>query len=733
MPAAALEPAEEAEPESAEVVEPWSGTYPYPEEILSLPSEEYRETPSEEEPTGLFPKEAAPARPPEAAAEREYAHAEPPSTEEVVIGQYMEAAPSGAYYEEDAAEPLQPVPSSARVLNANFTHLPEMQKLKSLEGLVAGEDCCLLVEIGPPWKRGESITTGKIDLTEVLSGEDDYVIQAVFVSEDFEPRLTAAYIWVPAHGGRTYPFVNGQKAEAPGPVVFHLKAPRLPENRAVMTVHGRLCLYYKSYLLQSAVVSVGIVQDAAHVFRVANEIRVDFVLTGNFQEVRKRFNNRRIYFDPHDRTGKPVTLNLTLNDDGYGQHRILAKHHLDEQTEIGLPPAWKKYDPIAGIDILAQFRTDLLTCYAPFDPAKFRNKREKFISDLTSLAIIGSKLYAAAFSDLTIPDGTDAWDWEEKLLQSISEATVIQVSRTGPATYVFPWAMVYEYPLEEGLPATFESCKTLWNEWDENALRTKEPELKCPYQSEHLEKMRLAKEAGKTISIICPYAFWGYKHVIEQPLSAVDQLSSAPERVSTGGEFRLSVGITHDLHQPDSHFQALKASIPQAHLDPQVPADDREKVRQMLRAPKVVYFLCHGEKDNGQTYISIGEHDADPMHRVTPSQLKQWKRSSVNKSAWQQTHPLIFINGCGTADLRPGLAFDLVSAFAELEASGVIGTEVSIQTTTAYPAALQILQRLAAGGKLCPTIREVRWDLLNHGDLLGLAYTPYGLAELHIE
>ena len=610
-----------------------------------------------------------------------------------------------------------------------------MRKLRQKEGLVEGEECCLLVEIGPRWKRGESITRGAMDLTQVLAGEDDYVLQTVFISDDFEPKMTSAEIWVPANGGRTYPYANGEKSQKPGPVALLLKAPDLPKRtrKTSITVHGRLCLYYKSYLLQSAVVSMGIVRDADVQLETRNEIKVDFVLSGDFHEVRKRFENRRIHFDESDKVGKPVTLNLTLNDDGYGQHRILAKHHLDDQKEIGLPPAWKKYDPIAAVDILAQFRSELLTCYEEFDPRKFENKRAKFIADMTSLAIIGSKLYSTAFNDLTLPGGEDEWDWEEKFQQSISDATVIQVSRTGPATYVFPWAMVYEYPLEEGMRKTYESCRTLWEEWDENAVRTKKAGMQCPHQGEHLDKLRRPKGADKPVSIICPYAFWGYKHIIEQPLSAVDQLSSAPQHVETNGRFELSIGVTHDLDQYASHLRNLETLIPRARMDPRQPAIDREEVRQMLKAPEIVYFLCHGEKDKGQTYINIGEHDTNPMHMVTPNMLKQWKRSSVDKSAWQRIHPMIFINGCGTADLRPGLAFDMVSAFAELEASGVIGTEVSIQTTTAYPAALHILRRMAEGGQLCPTVREMRWELLNQGDLLGLAYTPYGLAELDIE
>ncbi len=664
---------------------------------------------------GALPPEKPPSRKPQRAPSLQKRKAKPPET--------------------IAVRPPSRESATARVLNANFAHSPGMKKLKKKEGLLAGEECCLLVEIGPRWKRSETIAKGKIDLSEVLAGEDDYVIQAVFVSDDFEPKMTSADIWVPAAGGRTFPYMNGRKADDPGPVSLCVRAPAFNKGsrKKSLTAHGRLCLYYKSYLLQSAVVSIGVVRKAGAQLKESNEIKVDFVLTGDFQEVRQKFQGRRIRFGKNDAVGRPVTLNLALNDDGHGQHRILAKHHLDDQTEIGLPPAWKKYDPLAGMDILSQFRTELLTCYEPFDPAKFANRREKFVADLTSLAIIGSKLYAAALSDLSVAGGVDPWDWEDQFEHALAEATVIQISRTGPATYVFPWAMVYEYPLEDGMRGSYESCRTLWEEWDDNALRTKDAELRCLHQDEHLDKMRRAKDAGETVSIICPYAFWGYKHIVEQPLSAVDQLSSVPECVTTGGKFALGIGVTSDLEQRDAHLLEIRTDIPHLLWDPQEPAEDREAARRMLKAPELVYFLCHGEKDAGQTYISIGEHDTNPMHMITANTLRQWKRTSVDKSAWQRTHPLVFINGCGTADLRPGLALDLISAFADLEVSGVIGTEVSLQTTTAFPAAIAILRGLANGGQLCPAIRDMRWELLARGDLLGLAYTPYGMADVHLE
>jgi hypothetical protein len=331
---------------------------------------------------------------------------------------------------------------------------------------------------------------------------------------------------------------------------------------------------------------------------------------------------------------------------------------------------------------------------------------------------------------------TELWD-------TLSSGTVIQISRTGSASHIFPWAMIYEYTLEDGMPERYTSCRTLWEEWNENAIRDKPVGLKCPRHEEHLVQIEKARAEGRPVNLICPYGFWGLKHIIEQPLSVADKVSSAVDTISTNGDLVLSVGISHDIDEIEGHLQELQKALSKMRFDPIQPADDRDKARVMLRSPKFIYFLCHGEHTSAETYISIGWNDKKPIHTITPNAIRQWKGNGIDVASWKNTHPLVFINGCGTADLRPGLAFEFVSTFAALHVCGVIGTEIRIQTTTAYPAAQYILKRFEEAALkrlkepnskvgLGQIIREMRWELLNKGDLLGLAYTPYGLADLHV-
>jgi len=196
----------------------------------------------------------------------------------------------------------------------------------------------------------------------------------------------------------------------------------------------------------------------------------------------------------------------------------------------------------------------------------------------------------------------------------------------------------------------------------------------------------------------------------------------------------LSIAVTRDV--------ALDAAAIKVHLDriqklnPYTPAggaDQRDNVYDMLKTADVAYFLCHGEFDNKQTspYLGVGPKDDDPLHRVYPGALFGW--ASSTPGFWRNRHPLIFINGCHTADLKPGEILTFVTTFANFGASALLGTVVSIRLPLATAVGEALLQRLLGGESLGAAMHSVRWELMNKGNLLGLAYTPYGLTDLRLQ
>ncbi|HAW52077.1 MAG TPA: hypothetical protein DCX54_07100, partial [Flavobacteriales bacterium] len=614
-----------------------------------------------------------------------------------------------------------------RILNAGFAKVGG-PRLNRNQALLSNNPYDLLVDVGPPWRQDGNlvIKSEQAYFPEDKLPEDQqgYQVRVVFVAEDFSPRLSTTEIWVPAKAGQSYPFENGERASASGAVKLRVKAPKLGLFKRQGSAHGRLCLYYKGQLIQSALVSVGITNSQNVKLKKPNKIEVDYVIAGNFEDT-KRLSDRQVQFGNNEI--RPISVGLTLNDDGSGRHRILATYHLNSKEETTIPPAWAPYDSQSAQQTLLEFRKVMTDCYTGLSET-FGKNRKDFSYDLLELAKLGDQLRTLALSGLDVSEsGRTVAIWRQGLLDALKTGTVIQIARTGPANYIFPWALVYDIPLPE--PDKAKLCKVI-EEWNGNGIREKEAEMGCPYQDEEWHKQ----------NIICPYGFWGLKHIIEQPTGALHKQDSrwvfdVTDKISIGKEVDLGVGVTNDIDQTarDSHLNQLVANM-RARLNPLQPAYDRNNARIMLQAPEIVYFLCHGEVDTKQTpFLSIGEHILDPNYSIFPNTLEQWSYGGLNLPHWQQVRPLVFINGCHTTQLQPGIVLNFVSAFADLGASGVIGTEVSVRADMAMTIAEAILTRIGNDMEIGHAIREMRWEMVNRGNLLGLAYTPYCLANLHIE
>lgn len=670
------------------------------------------------------------------------------------------------------------------MLNANFADPLQGRVLEPDEGLVAERKYDLLVDVGPRWNTIKSIVTGEAIFPEYAlpPDRDGYVVQVVVVSQDFSPSMISAQILVPRQAGRSFPIENGQMTEKAGPVALRLQMPTFPSNSETPTItaHARLCLYYENNLLQSAIVKVGVIQNEEARLDEVNTVHVDFVLSSTFQELEERFARRSVKFTTaEDNPNHPVKLNLTLNDDGANGHRIIISHLMGSDmpftpsTQVKCPPrGWTPYDPQAVLDSLEKARNKLQEFFFLKDdygkPALTQDdqpilalndqngkSREQFKRDLFDLALLGSELYDSVFNQV-IPEGDECKvaKWKRNLEIALTEPCIIQIARTGatPAQYIFPWAILYAYPMVLAEQDKWRMCDIIDEEWSEEGIRLvprSEEEAKtrhvCPY---HFKDWH----AG---NIICPYGFWGLKHIIEQPPSVLVKkdgewkLRDADKYIHVGSPLNLAVGVTRDQSlngsRIDKHLTTL-ANIYGVQFRPSPPAEDWNGVRTMLTSPEIVYFLCHDEYDLNQKkpFLSIGLRDDEAMHKVYPDSLDAWSRipNGPDLDEWDKHHPLIFINGCHTADLRPGQVLNFVTSFIAMGASGVIGTEVSILLPVATEVAetlfsklirkttdnMESLPRMSVGQALY----EIRWDLTNKGNLLGLAYTLYGLADLQL-
>ena len=302
--------------------------------------------------------------------------------------------------------------------------------------------------------------------------------------------------------------------------------------------------------------------------------------------------------------------------------------------------------------------------------------------------------------------------------------------RETPANYVFPWALVYEYPV----PDEPKFCRIVEEQWTEDGLRAE------PYASS-LGCCPHANEPDHDKSL-CPFGFWGLAHIVEQPISPITKMTDEDPARDVGRKLHsrtplsLSVAATQDA---SLNSKTLTQHIKDIGLIPKISilmpvANDWTKVGQILANPELVYILCHGEYDKvqGTPYLGIGPRDDLELHKIFPDKLINLLRTMGTAAIWKETGPIIFINGCHTTNLSPGDIFDFVSPFAAIGATGVIGTEISVDLNVAVEFATSLMTHLAQGHSVCEAIRFVRWSLVNKGNLLGLAYTPYCLADLAV-
>lgn len=638
-----------------------------------------------------------------------------------------------------------------RVLNAGF------RGAGASRPLVTRVEHVFEVDVGPRRLSEDNRASGdaRFPVEALPPSADGHLLDVVLVSEQFDPVMSHGRIWLPAGGGRSAPVTADGSRGAPGPLGLSVTlsdavAEQVERSDTPVPVGGRLAVYFDNNLLQSAALRyfatspAGV--DAGWKTSEPNDVSVDFTLSAGFREIAQRLRHRRLRMvgDEHSGDHRPA-VNVALNDDGSGGHRLLVKHGFagrgDAPGAGGPAPGWIPYDPVAGGELLQDARAALKRCFLdaagqPAFDADNGKAKKPFLHDLIRLAHVGDRLRNMAFGHVRSSAGQGPADWADDLRSSLDRSRVIQVARTGPAHYVFPWALVYQHPLIDRDAARLCPVTHLWND---DGRMDASPSPRCPH----------ADESWHRENIYCPYGFWGLQHVIEQPpsplvrLDGAWQLQEVVDRVETGPVPTLSVAVTHALgpagiRRRDQHLRALGRSG-RLRLAPREPVADRQTVRAALGDAELVYFLCHGEYDEAvkEVYLGIGLRDADARHRLYPRQVQGWAETTAepNLRRWRSRRPLVVVNGCHTTDLRPGELLNFVTAFTFAGASGVVGTEVNVLVELATEVAEVLFERWTAPDPVPvgQAIQEMRWSLAAKGNLVGLAYTPWCRADLRLD
>jgi hypothetical protein len=126
--------------------------------------------------------------------------------------------------------------------------------------------------------------------------------------------------------------------------------------------------------------------------------------------------------------------------------------------------------------------------------------------------------------------------------------------------------------------------------------------------------------------------------------------------------------------------------------------------------------------DEKESYLEIGKGE-----RIYPRFLITWAIEQGSPAL--SRFPLVVINGCHTTALSAEELVNFVQSFASLGASAIVGTEVAVPVDFATGFALTFLRKTASTS-IGEAIYQTRWEYALRGNLAGLAYTPYGLADV---
>ncbi|WP_412062040.1 hypothetical protein [Rubrivirga sp. IMCC45206] len=678
---------------------------------------------------------------------------------------------------EAMADVLEAADRAPRALNAHFHDETTDRDLGRADALALGHDAALLVSVG--LQDARSVVTGKelFPIASLPPDRDGYAIDVAFafgfvpdgaegeapaLSTDAPvpdmavrptydrgaPRARHAHlrtgrIWVPRVNGPSA-VMDGDAVGAVGDLALRFAVPAdadLDGGR----LRGRLSLTFETNVVQSARVEVrlGDGRGAAD----AAPIHVDYALSGSFERLDEQYARRKVRIGDADEV--PVRLALTVNGEAPGDHRILVQTRADGAAVPAdgscRPVGWTEYNATGLAGLVQDARAALWGCYyawsntdagivrdgdRPGLSATNGKPRDPFVMDLHRLAPIGRALWNAAFADVVQEGGgCSPVRWQRHLQEVLAESSLIQVARAASLEFAFPWALVYDLPLNDSKVRDWRPCRVI-EEWTRAGVRTA-THTECPHADAH------------TDTTICPFGFWGLKHVVESPLSRLTTSDGvrfaveARDRVRVSTPPRVATGRTTDPGLPattiDRHLAALQdlgLAFAPAH-----PATDWAAMEPSLRAPELLYVLCHGERDDKGDYLSIGP-GTSPAHRIhADGTLASWARNAAtgpDLDAWEARAPLVFINGCHTSDLRPGQIVSFVSVFGSVAASGVIGTEVTVSLPVATEVAESVYRAMLGGASAGEALRDVRWQLANKGNLFGLAYTLYGLASLRL-
>ena len=597
-----------------------------------------------------------------------------------------------------AGDPGEEPEPSGRYVNVCLTQEKDHKVVSGETSLAANKEYHLRTDIGP--LSSDSVVENPKEFREDLLPASDtgHWLHVVAVSEDFEVQSKRHDVFLPTVGpswvcvctpGEEHECLEVERQQY---LFIQVKTPSRVEIATM-----RLNIYYENNLVQSQLLSAEILDTEVEGNGYSSEI--DYTLSAQLSDVGFL---------------SPRALNILTNHNLDGTHTLVFKNGLEDVLSFNFTE-----NQISNA--LQSVRSTMLDIHIKKIVNSVKNrfnkdnkkKKDRFIEDVRNLAAVGWTLWTTLFRDHP--------DQREKMQSFLQiKEGAIQVSRVKNSLFVFPWAFIYDIPIDLGTEPKL--CRLL-EEWDEESVKLDEFPQNCPHEGEH------------SSNTLCPYGFWGMKRVIELPPHMENR--NLPTEIKIVGplDFVFARSVDLDKTLSKKHLENMQ-EVAGFSGETQ---DSRENIVDALANPEIelVYFYCHGKReeigaDTPLSYLEVGDGE-----KIRPTDVITWHVSDwVHQgNHWLTTMPLVFINGCHTTEITPGSLVTFVDAFAGVNAGGVIGTEITLHQRVANEAAEVFFDNFTKEEEkvgVGEALRRMRLHLLRKGNLLGLVYTAYCSADLHL-
>lgn len=364
----------------------------------------------------------------------------------------------------------------------------------------------------------------------------------------------------------------------------------------------------------------------------------------------------------------------------------------------------------------------------PYAFGQFASQPQTLEAALRKLAAVGWRLYDKIF--------------QLKIQNLLSEALgkdpkVIHVAHI-LLEKVIPWAALYDRRYRPDMkedkqlrPVAHGACLAALP--DANG---KFPVLECgqhPACLLHPDQIK-ANESGPNPkhyvpeTVACPLHFWGFKHIIEIPPQQVDVNGVAiPQEdfILSKSNVNMISGANTTLRLWPKHLQGLNKFTWKAQALTAATLDNALQDADL----DLIYLYCHA--GGGRT--DPAGYDPHLLFLDQQAQPQKVRSGDFPQAPEWAHHPLVFLNGCGTGGYTPDALSPFIKKLvADLGASGVIGTEITVWEELAIDVAEDFLQRFLARASAGEALLAVRRSLLARNNPLGLIYTLYAPAHLKL-